>query len=231
MMLLKLEDGENFMHVRTMLSFLALMWAATALSQSIPEVPPRTKTESLTRTVFRIGETGLQFYASPLALFSGGIHCVFLKQPTGNVNLKTGARVEVNVLDKKTRCHVLWRHMVPRSGRSGTFKEYGVGFANGGLLGTWNSSGLGIHQFGPSAYLAWGDEHQRLQRGNGRKTLGWKNQKGKGPQGFTSMWGVRLEFVSRLVPVMEPSGSTTIRRRIGLFLPLFLRFQVPLGQS
>ena len=214
-----------------MLSFIALIWFATARGQSIPEVPPRTKTESLTRSVFRIGETGIQLYASPLALLSGGMHCVFLKQPTGNVDFKTGARVEVNLLDKKTRCHVLWRHMMPRNGRSGTFKEYGIGFANGGLLGTSNSSGLEVYQFGPSAYLAWGDEHHRIQRGNGRKTLGRKTQKGKGPQGITSMWGVRLEFVSRLVPVTEPSGSTTIRRRIGLFLPLFLRFQIPLGQS
>ena len=45
---------------------------------------------------------------------------------------------------------------------------------------------------------------------------------------MTVMWGLRAEWLSRRVIVDAPSGSTQ-ELNLGLFLPVFVRLQLPVG--
>ena len=99
-----------------------------------------------------------------------GIHCVHLGRTRGVWGGIQGARLEINVLDRKARAYVLWRVDKSDASRDESFVEYGLGFANLGELGGRNTA-LSWFVGGPSAYVAWG---------NTRRTLEWKRGRGKG---------------------------------------------------
>ena len=64
--------------------------------------------------------------------------------------------------------------------------------------------------------------------GHTRRTLEWQRGRGKGTMPMTVMWGIRAEWLSRRVTVVAPSGNTQ-EFNLGLFLPLFVRIQLPIG--
>ncbi|MDA0729182.1 MAG: hypothetical protein O3B70_08270 [Bacteroidetes bacterium] len=159
-----------------------------------------------------------RLWFSPVAVLTTGLHAAYvLNEPWGVANL-SGARVEINLIDRKARAYAMWRVDTSRPGNEKSYREVGVGLAN---LGAWGSniSGLGAGVAGPSAYLAWG---------NTRRTLQWQRNRGTGTMPMSVLWGIRGEWLSRRVPVTNPSGSSE-QWQVGLYLPLFLRIQLPVG--
>ena len=159
-----------------------------------------------------------RLWGSPLALLSTGLHGAYILDEPAEVGGIQGARLELNVLDRKARAYVLWRVDKSDASRDASFVEYGLGFANLGELGGRNTA-LSWFVGGPSAYVAWG---------NTRRMLEWKRGRGKGTFPMTVMWGLRAEWLSRRVIVDAPSGSTQ-ELNLGLFLPVFVRLQLPVG--
>ena len=129
-----------------------------------------------------------------------------------------GVRLEINVWDKKGRLHALWRKDLSAPGMEQSFREVGVGLANLGSLGSRNTA-LRTTVSGPSAYIAWGHT---------RRTVEWQRGRGKGTLPMTVMWGIRAEWLSRRVDTAAPGGATE-EFNLGLFLPLFVRIQLPVG--
>ena len=129
-----------------------------------------------------------------------------------------GARLEINVWDRKARLYALWRTNLSEPGVEQSFREVGFGVANLGDLGRRNTA-LTATVGGPSAYVAWGHT---------RRTLEWQRGRGKGTMPMTTMWGIRAEWLSRRVTVDAPSGNTQ-EFNLGLFLPVFVRLQLPIG--
>jgi hypothetical protein len=159
-----------------------------------------------------------RLWFSPVAVLTTGLHAAYvLNEPWGVASL-SGARVEINLIDRKARAYAMWRLDTSRPENEKSFREVGVGLAN---LGAWGSniSGLGAGVAGPSAYVAWG---------NTRRTLQWQRNRGPGTMPMTVLWGIRAEWLSRRVQVTEPSG-TSEQWNVGLYLPLFVRIQLPVG--
>ena len=152
-----------------------------------------------------------RLWGSPLALLSTGIHGAYILDEPAEFGGIQGARLEINVLDRKARAYVLWRVDKSDASRDESFVEYGLGFANLGELGGRNTA-LSWFVGGPSAYVVWG---------NTRRTLEWKRGRGKGTLPMTVMWGLRAEWLST-----TPAGAPN--REVGLYMPLFARLQLPL---
>lgn len=153
-----------------------------------------------------------RLWVSPLALLSTGLHGAYILDEPAEVGGVQGARLEINLLDRKARAYVLWRVDKSAVSRDPSFVEYGLGFANLGELGGRNTA-LSWFVGGPSVYVAWG---------NTRRSLEWKRSRGKGTLPMTVMWGLRAEWLST-----TPAGATN--REVGLYMPLFARLQLPLG--
>ena len=159
-----------------------------------------------------------RLWISPLAVLTTGIHAGYiLEEPSAWLGFG-GVRVEANVWDRKARLYALWRTDRSELGFEQSFREVGLGVANLGDLGSRNTA-LKSTVGGPSAYVAWGHT---------RRTLEWQRGRGKGTMPMTVMWGIRAEWLSRRVTVVAPSGNTQ-EFNLGLFLPLFVRLQLPVG--
>ena len=159
-----------------------------------------------------------RLWVSPLAVLTTGIHAGYILQESSDFLGVDGVRLEVNIWDRKGRAYLLWRENRSSPTNEQAFRELGLGLANLGSLGSRNTE-LGLGVGGPSAYLAWGHT---------RRTLEWHRGRGKGTMPMTVMWGIRAEWLSRRVTVNEPSG-TSQKVDVGLFLPLFIRLQLPVG--
>ena len=159
-----------------------------------------------------------RLWVSPLAVLTTGIHAGYiLEEPSAWLGLG-GVRVEANVWDRKARLYALWRTNLSEPGVEQSFREVGFGVANLGGLGSRNTA-LKATVGGPSAYVAWGHT---------RRTLEWQRGRGKVTMPMTVMWGIRAEWLSRRVTVAAPSGNTQ-EFNLGLFLPVFVRLQLPIG--
>ena len=159
-----------------------------------------------------------RLWVSPLAVLTTGIHAGYVLESSSDVLGIDGVRLEINVWDKKGRLHALWRKDLSAPGMEQSFREVGVGLANLGSLGSRNTA-LRTTVSGPSAYIAWGHT---------RRTLEWQRGRGKGTLPMTVMWGIRAEWLSRRVDAAAPGGATE-EFNLGLFLPLFVRIQLPVG--
>ena len=76
-----------------------------------------------------------RLWGSPLALLSTGLHGAYILDEPAEVGGVQGARLEINVLDRKARAYVLWRVDKSDASRDASFVEYGLGIANLGELG------------------------------------------------------------------------------------------------
>ena len=159
-----------------------------------------------------------RLWVSPLAVLTTGIHAGYiLEEPSAWLGFG-GMRVEANVWDRKARLYALWRTDRSEPGFEQSFREVGLGVANLGGLGS-RVTALKSTVGGPSAYVAWGHTC---------RTLEWQRGRGKGTMPMTVIWGIRAEWLSRRVTVDAPSGNTQ-EFNLGLFLPVFVRLQLPIG--
>ena len=152
-----------------------------------------------------------RLWGSPLAVLSTGLHGAYILDEPADVGGVQGARLEINVLDRKARAYVLWRMDKSDASGDASFVEYGLGFANLGELGGRNTA-LSWFVGGPSAYVAWG---------NTRRTVEGKRGRGKGTLPMTVIWGRRAEWLST-------TSASAPNREVGLYMPLFARLQLPL---
>ena len=159
-----------------------------------------------------------RLWISPAAVLATGLHAGYILEESSSFLGMDGLRLEANVWDRKARLYALWRTDRSEPGFEQSFREVGLGVANLGSLGSRNTA-LKTTVGGPSAYVAWGHT---------RRTLEWQRGRGKGTMPMTVMWGIRAEWLSRRVTVVAPSGNTQ-EFNLGLFLPVFVRIQLPVG--
>ncbi|MGB0248340.1 MAG: hypothetical protein ACPGAB_07455 [Flavobacteriales bacterium] len=155
-----------------------------------------------------------RLWVSPLAVLTTGLHAGYVFEEPSSIAGIRGARLEVNLFDRKARAYAMWRQPLTKPGLTSAFRECGVGFANVGTFGGRRSA-LGWQTSGPSVYLAWGHSD---------RTLEWRRGRGKGTMPMTVMWGIRAEWLARRNRVSDPEYYD-----VGLFLPLFVRIQLPVG--
>ena len=194
------------------------LWAMRALRLFLPCVLAWASVNLQAQTTTLPDLDQGRLWVSPLAVLTTGLHAGYiLEEPSAWLGLG-GVRLEANVWDRKARLYALWRTDRSEPGFEQSFREVGLGVANLGGLGSRNTT-LKASVGGPSAYVAWGHT---------RRTLEWQRGRGKGTMPMTVMWGIRAEWLSRRVTVDAPSGNTQ-EFNLGLFLPVFVRLQLPVG--